>query len=263
VKRALVAVIVGVALVLAACRPPVPPGSPPHGFDSCAAPSAATMKTWWGTSPYTSYGPYIGGENRACAQPNLTKAWVSTVTQQGWKLLPIWAGRQPSCTLIPGNDTFSNDLADAWWTGVREGLAAADAAAALGLFWLAPIYYDMEPYLQGGDCGAAAQKFMSGWTFTLHYRGYRSGLYGNLCFGLGDSAAELANPKSYPVEAIWVANWNNTPNLFGFGPPCPLSDALWADHQRVHQYLGGHDELWGGMSMNIDVNVVDGPTATP
>ena len=50
------------------------------------------MSAWWGTSPYTSYGPYIGGANRACAQPNLTKSWVHTVTQQGWTLLPIWAG---------------------------------------------------------------------------------------------------------------------------------------------------------------------------
>ncbi len=94
----------------------------------------------------------------------------------------------------------------------------------------------------------------------MHTRGFRSGLYGNLCFGLGDSAADYPNPKDYPPDAIWIASWNGTPNIFGFGPPCPLTDSLWADHQRVHQYVGGHDEVWGGQLINIDINAVDGPT---
>lgn len=262
-KRSLVLLVVAVALIVSACLPPPPPPSVPRGFDNCTTPSAATMGKWWGTSPYTSYAPYLGGVNRSCAQPNLTNAWVHEVTQQGWQLIPTWVGPQPSCTLIAGTATFSNDLGDAWWSGVREALAAIDAAKALDLLFLAPIYYDMEPYKPGGDCGAAAQTFMSGWTFTLHHSAYRAGLYGNLCWGMNDSAANYSNPKFFTVDAIWIANWNGTPNLFGFGPPCPLSDSIWNDHQRIHQYLGGHDETYNGQLINIDVNIVDGPTVTP
>ena len=48
------------------------PGIPPQGFDTCAAPSATHLDTWWRSSPFTSVGIYIGGANRGCAQPNLT-----------------------------------------------------------------------------------------------------------------------------------------------------------------------------------------------
>jgi hypothetical protein len=35
---------------------------------------------------------------------------------------------------------------------------------------------------------------------------------------------------------------------------------MWANHQRVHQYTGGHNESYGGVTINIDSNAVDGPT---
>jgi hypothetical protein len=31
-------------------------------------------------------------------------------------------------------------------------------------------------------------------------------------------------------------------------------------HQRVHQFKGGHDETWGGVTINVDSNAVDGDT---
>ena len=43
-----------------------------------------------------------------------------------------------------------------------------------------------------------------------------------------------------------------------FGDP-HVSDSVWANHQRVHQYKGGHKETWGGVTINIDSNYVDGP----
>ena len=30
-------------------------------------------------------------------------------------------------------------------------------------------------------------------------------------------------------------------------------------HQRLHQYVGDHKETWGGVTINIDSSVVDGP----
>ena len=67
-----------------------------NGFDACSAPTTTQMSAWL-ASPYRSVGVYIGGVARACAQPNLTKSWVSTVTGQGWGLLPIYVGLQAPC----------------------------------------------------------------------------------------------------------------------------------------------------------------------
>ena len=60
-----------------------------------------------------------------------------------------------------------------------------------------------------------------------------------------------------------IAAWNNTPNIYGFGSPCALSDSLWNNHQRVHQYVGGHNEAYGGITINIDTNALDGPGFPP
>ena len=102
-KRTLLLAVVGIGLLLAAAcparRPPPPPPGPPRGFDACAAPSASTMSAWRPRRTRRS-GSTSAAPTAACAQPNLTKSWVSTVTGQGWKLLPIWVGPQASCTTL-------------------------------------------------------------------------------------------------------------------------------------------------------------------
>jgi hypothetical protein len=39
------------------------------GFDACTAPSAQAMSAWLANSSYQAIGIYIGGSDRACAQP--------------------------------------------------------------------------------------------------------------------------------------------------------------------------------------------------
>ena len=269
-KRCLLLLVVAIAVALAACKPPPPPPPPPPpapaaapspsaGFDTCAAPSTSVM-TAWKASPYTSVGVYIGGANRGCSQPNLTKSWVSTVTGQGWRLLPIWVGPQAPCTTLGSTTKITADPGQSFGEGAAQGSAAANAAQALGFGWLAPVYYDMEAYPRGGQCSAAVQNFIGGWVQGLNARGYRAGFYSSLCSGILDEAAATGNANLTPLNAIWIAAWNDTPNIFGFGPPCTLSDSLWSNHQRVHQYSGGHDEAHGGVTLNIDSNAVDGPT---
>jgi len=70
------------------------------GFDACTAPSAATMHTWLQRSPYRAVGIYIGGSDRACAQPNLTASWVSQQQSAGWHFMPIYVGPQASFSEI-------------------------------------------------------------------------------------------------------------------------------------------------------------------
>jgi len=214
------------------------------------------------SSPYTGVGVYIGGANRGCAQPNLTTSWVNTVWNQGWKLLPLWVGPQAPCTTLSNTTKITADPTQSYTQGWQQANAAADAASTLGLPQFAPIYYDMEAYPRGGTCTQSILNFTDGWVRTLNYRGYTAGLYSSLCSGILDqAAATTSNPQIAVMNDIWIAAWNNTPNIYGFTGSCALSDSLWSNHQRVHQYIGGHNEAYGGVTINIDTNVVDGATS--
>ena len=104
------------------------------------------------------------------------------------------------------------------------------------------------------------RRFTDGWVRQLNNRALRAGMYSSLCSGILDAAATANDTTKVPLNAVWIAAWNNSPNIYGFGSPCPLSDTLWSDHQRVHQYIGGHNESYGGVTINIDTNAVDAPT---
>jgi hypothetical protein len=140
--------------------------------------------------------------------------------------------------------------------------AAADATAdatALGLPAGSPIYLDLEAYALGDPaCTRAVQTFASAWVAGLHARGYVAGVYGSAASTARDLQA-LAGTPSGP-DAVWIANWNGNESVFG--DPY-VSDALWADHQRIHQYRGGHRESWGGVTINVDSDYVDGPVVGP
>lgn len=135
-----------------------------EGFDTCTAPSAPTMSAWL-NSPYRSVGVYIGGASRACAQPNLTSSWVSTVIDQGWTLIPTYVGLQAPCT------SYSNriDAANAAAQGVAAAQDAMGRAAGLGMGGGSPIYFDMEAYDNSqASCVLAVNTFLSAWTGELH-----------------------------------------------------------------------------------------------
>jgi hypothetical protein len=37
-----------------------------------------------------------------------------------------------------------------------------------------------------------------------------------------------------------------------------VDDTLWTNHQRIHQYRRGHEESWGGVTIDVDSDVLDG-----
>jgi len=92
-------------------------------FDACAAPPLAAMRAWR-SSPYQAIGVYVGGQNRTCAQPALTRRWVTAVSVLGWRLIPIFKGRQPPCGGRPA------DLKIFAAVAAPEGTWAADNAWA-------------------------------------------------------------------------------------------------------------------------------------
>src|ERR1700735_1392655 len=143
------AVLLGVsALSGAAPSAPAQAGTPQshllvgEGLDSCTAPSLSQMTAFWTNTPYSAWGVYIGGEDRACSQPNLTASWVSSVTAQGWHLLPIWVG--PQNPRVSGFDHFSTDTSTAYSQGESEAEKVYNAMTALGMASNSPVIYDLE-----------------------------------------------------------------------------------------------------------------------
>jgi len=222
-----------------------------YGFDACTAPSTASLNAW-SASPYRSLGIYLGGVNRACADGNLNASWVSSTLASGWSLLPLYVGPQAPCV----SDTKLAKISSNLTTASNQGGAAADDAVSLtakfGLPGGTPIYFDMEGYsTTNATCTKVVQSFVTAWVDELHAQGFVAGVYGSAASTIRDIAALSSLP-----DAAWIANWNGVESVFG--DPY-VSDSLWANHQRVHQYKGGHKETWGGVTINIDSNYVDGP----
>jgi hypothetical protein len=218
-------------------------------FDACTAPSTNAM-TAWTASPYRALGIYIGGANRACKQANLTPAWVQSTLGMGWNLLPLYVGLQAPCVSQSGLAKVSTSPT----TAASQGRAAADDAAvqamSLGLAAGSPIWFDMEGYkLNDATCTKAVQSFVSGWDTELHARGYIPGVYGSAASTIKD----IAEVQPLP-DLVWIANWNGVQSVFG---DPNVADELWPNHQRIHQYKGGHNESYGGVTINIDSSVVD------
>ena len=211
-----------------------------EGFDACTAPSSAFMGAWKTSSPYGAVGIYIGGSERACAQPNLTASWVSQQAAAGWHFLPIYVGVQA------GQITSSPTPAS---QGVAAAQDAAAQAASLGFGPGTPIYYDMEAYQPAQESNVLA--LLSAWTKELHAEGFKSGVYSSSSSGVADLVANFT--KDAMPDVIWDALWNGAANTADSVIPA----ADWANHQRAHQFSGGANETYGGDTINVDQDYLD------
>ena len=192
--------------------------------------------------------------NRACADGNLTATWVSTTLASGWSLLPLYVGLQAPCV---GETKLAQHLDERRRPRrarvARPPTTRSRRAETFGLPAGSPIYFDMEGYavnerrVHAGRCSRSSRRGSTSCARTA----YVSGVYGSAASTIRDIAA-LGAAKP---DAAWIANWNGVEGVFG--DPY-VSDSLWANHQRVHQYKGGHKETWGGVTINIDNNYVDG-----
>jgi hypothetical protein len=222
------------------------------GFDACSAPSTKAMAAW-AESPFRGVGIYIGGENSACSQPNLSASWVSAQTTAGWHLIPTYVGLQAPTSACSSCAKLT--AAGATTQGMAAAEDAATAAGAIGIGQGSPIYFDMEAYTPTTSATAATLAFLAAWTEKLHALGYQSGVYSSSSSGIADLAGAYGTTYVSP-DNIWTANWNNAENTLD--PVIPSS--AWPNHQRIHQFRGGHDETWGGTTINIDSDYVDGAT---
>ena len=225
------------------------------GFDTCTVPSASTMTSWL-SSPYRVVATYLGGMNWACSYGNFTPAWVRNVAAEGWRFAPLWVGRQAPCTNVPFVAKINPSQAAA--EGQSEAKSAVAAARAFGFGPGTPVYFDMEGYQTGQSaCTRAVLNFLGGWTRGLHAAGYVSGVYSSASSGITDLAHQYGNAGYPRPDDIWIADWNSEPVLTDHAVP----NGDWANHQRLHQYAGPHNETWGGATVNMDSDAADGLVA--
>jgi hypothetical protein len=247
---------------------PVTPGDfTGYGFDQCLAPTQKAMRTWMNSSPFLAVGIYISGKSRACRdQPNLTPTWVSTQLRAGWKLLPITLGPQASCSdRFPryGDDpTIIPKPGPAGLYGKARRQARAEAsttvsrAQQLGITAGSTLWYDLEAFDIGNTrCRESALSFLSAWTTGINKLGYKSGVYSSAGSGLKMlDDARVNRPDAFDLpDQIWIARWDGLANT----TTSYLRDDGWTPGGRMKQYQGGHDETWGGVTINIDRDYLD------
>lgn len=177
----------------------------------------------------------------------------------GWQLMPTHVGLQAPCSTL-GNKPKRIDPAGAVRQGQTEAAEAAAALRALGLGPGSPVYLDIESYPRGDRaCAQSVVDFTVGWTQKLHQEGFRSGFYSSADSGIADLAAAARAGSSPLPDAIWYARWDGRADTAGVSG---LDAGQWSDRQRIHQYQGNVQETWGGATLGIDRNQLDGPVAT-
>jgi Domain of unknown function (DUF1906) len=225
-------------------KPPLPATVTSYiglGFDSCSAPSSRYMRAWRRHSPYRAVGIYIGGSDRACAQPNLTRGWVRRQAQDGWRFMPLYAGPQAAF----------GELGHPGRQGRSAGIDAVISARRFGFGPHTPLYYDMEAYRPRARAGAL--KFLSAWTRTVHRLGYRSGVYSSSDSGIVDLARQYRNRHYAMPDIIFDALWNGARSTRDGN----LRVRQWARHRRIHQFRGNVTRRYGGDRLNIDVDFLN------
>lgn len=231
-----------------------------QGFDKCEIPGSSQLQTWWDSSPYYEVNIYIGGASRACANSGLTAAWISAANNQGWNFIPTWVGLQAPCSGF--SHRMSSDPNTAYSQGRTEANSAVSAAANLGLTAGGAqtiIYFDLEAFPNDSACRNAVKSFISGWSGRLRELGHRAGVYGSGC---GSYVTDWAAITNVPDD-VWPAHWiysSYNANATVWSVAC-VPDSYWSNHQRIRQYAGGHNETWGGVTFNIDSDVLDGHVA--
>jgi hypothetical protein len=259
-----------------AANPATPRHFTGYGFDQCLAPTQKAMNTWLRHSPFLAVGIYISGKSRACRnQPNLTPAWVATQLRKGWRLLPITLGPQASCstrfprynddpTIRPKRGTRAL-YRPARRQGAAEATTAVNTARSLGIVAGSTLWYDLEAFDHTmRDCRESALAFLTAWTNRLHDLDYVSGVYSSAGSGIKMlDDARVNRPGAYVMpDRIWIARWDGRANT---STSYIRSDG-WLPGGRMKQYQGGHNETWGGVTINIDRNYLDlgrGSVAAP
>lgn len=245
-----------------AAAPPQPGDFRGFGFDQCVAPTQHAMDRWLTHSPFQAVGIYTSGRQRACRnQPNLTPEWVTEQTRKGWRLLPITLDHQPYCIdRFPryGQADISRNSANSYYEARLQGLRVASTAVAsaqrLGIPPGSTLWLDIEGFdYNNVSCRTSTMAFQHGWNRRIRALDYVSGLYSSASSGIKMLDVERLRPSAYRwslPDRIWIARWDGQANT----STTYISSTGWQPNNRMKQYRGGHNETWGGVTINIDSN---------
>ena len=235
------------------------------GFDQCVTPTQAAMDAWIKSSPFRAVGFYISGDSRACrVQPNLSPTWVATQVSRGWRLLPIALGPQASCQ--PRFPRYDDDFkinpqpAGSYAAARAQGVVEADKnatdASALGIGTGSTLWYDLESFdLANTHCRESALAFVSAWVTRTKELGYVAGFYSSASTGIKMlDDARITRPGQFALpDRIWIARWDGVANT----STSYIGEDGWRPGGRMKQFKGGHNETWGGVTINIDSNYLE------
>ncbi len=240
------------------------PGATPHivsrsqqGFDACEFPSLTTLTTWWNKSPYRSVGLYLGGPAFAnCSRVNVTQANLAAEDAMGWTFMLIWVGLQAPCGEYKSK--MSSDANTAYAQGREQADKAVAAAKDLGFPGDLAIYDDMEESSNTNTaCRNAVLSYIGGWTSRLHELNNKAGIYSGMCSGfVMEWAASSYHPDLIWLYSDWPGSWGYDAKASAYSIPC-ISDGTWP-HQRIRQYAAWFNNTWGGKTLSIDANVIEG-----
>ena len=93
------------------------------------------------------------------------------------------------------------------------------------------------------------------WVTRIKALGYVAGFYSSASSGikmLDDARTQRPGQFALP-DRIWIARWDGAANT----STTYIPEDGWRPGGRMKQYLGGHNETWGGVTINIDSNFID------
>jgi hypothetical protein len=102
--------------------------------------------------------------------------------------------------------------------------------------------------------------FLDAWDRQLTASGYVSGVYSSADAAVIDlqTTTRIAGHPLAEPQAIWFALWDNANNLTG--SPY-MTSAVWPLTSRSKQLAGNQTVTVGGISLNIDVDLVHSAVA--
>ena len=114
----------------------------------------------------------------------------------------------------------------------------------------------MEAYNGGSSCTNAVLRFLGAWDRLVQAAGYVSAVYSSQDSGIVDMQSGAVKKTSgfTPPSAIWIALWDKVASLNDGTLTWPLS-------ARTKQYQGSVNATIGGVTLNIDRDIVGGPLA--
>ena len=138
-----------------------------------------------------------------------------------------------------------------------EATTAVAAAQRLGIVAKSTLWYDLEGFdVTNRHCRESALAFLSAWTTRLHALGYVSGVYSSAGSGHQDAGRRPGQPAR---RGRRCPTGSGSPAGTARPTPGPTTSATTAGCPggRMKQYQGGHNETWGGVTINIDRNWLD------